>query len=99
MHLPINDIVKNFQFDYQVYYHGTGKEISVFPAYISDTVVVLHYYDTKRKVWSKLDYFPLYKKDMLEILRKDFEIVSIVHDFSKKNKVKSQFIQYLVRKK
>ncbi|MBI5733735.1 MAG: hypothetical protein HY973_02210 [Candidatus Kerfeldbacteria bacterium] len=99
MNLPIKEIVKNFYFDYTVYYHGSQKDIIVFPAYISDTIVVLHYYDIKQKTWSKLDYFPLYQYDMIEILSQHFEIEKIYHDFSEENKQKSIFIQYLARKK
>ncbi len=99
MNLPIKEIVKNFYFDYTVYYHGSQKDIIVFPAYISDTIVVLHYYDIKQKTWSKLDYFPLYQYDMIEILSQHFEIEKIYHDFSEENKKKSIFIQYLARKK
>ena len=99
VNLPINDVLKNFQFDYTVYYHGSGKDITVFSAYISDTVIVLHYYDKKRKIWSKLDLYPIYQKDMLEILSKDFIIEKIYHDFEDKKKEKSLFVQYLVRRK
>jgi hypothetical protein len=99
INLPIKEVVKNFNFDYTVYYHGSQKDIVVFPAYISDTIVVLHYYDIKQKIWSKLDYFPLYQHDMIEILSHDFEIEKIYHDFSEENKRKSIFIQYLARKK
>lgn len=99
MNLPINDVLKNFQFDYTVYYHGSGKDITVFPAYISDTVIVLHYYDKKRKIWGKLDLYPIYQKDMIEILSKDFIIEKIYHDFEDKKKEKSLFVQYLVRRK
>jgi 2-polyprenyl-3-methyl-5-hydroxy-6-metoxy-1,4-benzoquinol methylase len=55
MNLPKEEIFQNFTFDYTVYYHGFQREILVFPAYISETVVVLHYYDQKNKIWSKLD--------------------------------------------
>ncbi len=99
MNLPIKEVVKNFHFDYTVYYHGSEKDIIVFPAYISDTIVVLHYYDVKRKVWGKLDYFPLYEHDMVEILSHHFEVEKIYHDFSEEAKKKSIFIQYLARKK
>ncbi|MBI2044974.1 class I SAM-dependent methyltransferase [Candidatus Pacearchaeota archaeon] len=99
MNLPINDVLKNFQFDYTVYYHGSGKDIVVFPAYISDTVIVLHYYDKKRKIWSKLDLYPIYQKDMIEILSKDFVIEKIYYDFEDKKKEKSLFVQYLARRK
>lgn len=99
MNLPIKDIVKNFHFDYTVYYHGSEKDILVFPAYISDTIVVLHYYDMKRKIWSKLDYFPLYQYDVIEILNKHFILEKIFHDFEERNKTKSIFIQFIARKK
>ena len=99
MNLPIKEVVKNFYFDYTVYYHGSQKDIVVFPAYISDTITVLHYYDRQQKVWSKLDYFPIYQYDMVEILSQHFEIEKIYHDFSPESKNKSIFLQYLARKK
>ncbi|MCD4666313.1 hypothetical protein K8R47_00700 [archaeon] len=99
MNLPKEKVFENFTFDYTVYYHGFQKKITVFPAYVSDTVVVLHYYDKSNKVWSKLDLYPIYQKDMIEILSKDFVIEQIYHDFEKKEKKKSLFVQYLARKK
>jgi len=99
MNLPKEKILENFSFDYSVYYHGFQKDIMAFPAYISDTVVVLHYYDKKNKKWSKLDLYPIYQKDMIEILSKDFVIEKIFHDFQEGNKKKSLFVQYLARKK
>ncbi len=99
MNLPKNEIFKNFTFDYTVYYHGFQDAITVFPAYISETVVVLHYYDKQAKIWSKLDLYPIYQADMREILSKDFEIEAIYHDFGKEPKEKSLFVQYLARRK
>ena len=99
MNLPKEKVFENFTFDYSVYYHGFQKEILVFPAYISDTVVVLHYYDKSKKIWSKLDLYPIYKKDMIEILSNDFKIEKIYYDFEEKEKKKSLFIQYLAKRK
>lgn len=99
MNLPKEKILENFTFDYTVYYHGFQKGILAFPAYISDTVVVIHYYDTKNKKWSKLDLYPIYQKDMVEILSKDFVIEKIYYDLEEKKKDKSLFVQYLARKK
>lgn len=99
MNLPKEKIFENFTFDYSVYYHGFQSKIIVFPAYISETVVVLHYYDKEGKKWSKLDLYPIYQKDMIEILSKDFIIEKIYHDFTEEDKEKSLFIQYLARKK
>ncbi|MBU0466475.1 MAG: class I SAM-dependent methyltransferase [Nanoarchaeota archaeon] len=99
MNLPKEKIFENFTFDYTIYYHGSEKRIIVFPAYISDTVVVLHYYDKENKVWSKLDFYPIYQKDMVEILSRDFVIEKKFHDFEEKEKKKSIFVQYLARKK
>lgn len=99
MNLPKEKILENFTFDYSVYYHGFQEKIIVFPAYISETVVVLHYYDKKAKKWSKLDLYPIYQKDMKEILSKDFVIEEIYHDFKKEKKEKSLFVQYLARRK
>ena len=99
MNLPKEKIFENFTFGYSVYYHGFQKNILVFPAYISDTVVVLHYYDKTNKKWSKLDLYPIYQKDMIEILNKDFVIEKVYHDFKEGRKEKSLFVQYLVRKK
>ncbi|HBR13492.1 MAG TPA: hypothetical protein DD697_02185 [Candidatus Komeilibacteria bacterium] len=99
MNLPIEEIFNKFTFAQTIYYHGFQKKILVFPAYISETVVVLHYYDKSKKIWSKLDLYPVYLKDMLDILSKDFEIEKIYHDFKPGAKTKSLFIQYLARKK
>ncbi len=99
MNLPKEKIFENFTFDYSIYYHGFPKKVLVFPAYISDTVIVLHYYDVENKKWSKLDLYPIYQKDMIDILSKDFIIEKIYHDFQEGNKKKSLFIQYLARKK
>lgn len=99
MNLPKEEIFKNFTFDYSIYYHGFQEKILVFPAYISDTVVVLHYYDKERKIWSKLDLYPIYQEDMIEILSKYFEIEETYYDFGKGNKDKSLFIQYLAKRK
>jgi len=99
MNLPKDQVFKNFTFDYTVYYHGAKDRIIVFPAYISETVVVLHYYDREEKIWSKLDLYPIYQKDMIEILSKDFEIEAVFHDFEQEKKEKSLFVQYLAKKK
>ena len=99
MNLPKDKILENFTFDYSVYYHGFQKNVMVFPAYISDTVVVLHYYDEKDKTWGKIDLYPIYQKDMVEILSKDFLIEKVYHDFKEGKKDKSLFVQYLCRKK
>ena len=99
MNLPKEKIFENFTFEYTVYYHGFQRRIIVFPAYISETVVVLHYYDRAKKVWSKLDLYPIYQKDMIEILSRDFKIEKIYHDFREEPRKKSLFIQYLARRK
>ena len=99
MHLPTADVFRNFTFDYSIYYHGFQTKILVFPAYISETVVVLHYYDKENKTWSKLDLYPIYQEDMIEILSKDFVIEKIYHDFKEGKKNKSLFVQYLARRK
>lgn len=99
MNFPKEEIFKNFTFDNTVYYHGFQEKVLVFPAYISETVVVNHYYDKEAKVWSKLDLYPIYQKDMLDILSEDFEVEHIYHDFEEGHKDKSLFIQYLARRK
>ncbi len=99
MNLPKEKIFENFTFDYSVYYHGFQEKVLVFPAYVSDTVVVLHYYDKTNKKWSKLDLYPIYQKDMIEILSKDFVIEKIYHDFKEGKKDKSLFVQYLAKRK
>jgi hypothetical protein len=99
MNLPKEKIFSNFTFNYTVYYHGFEKRIIVFPAYISETVVVLHYYDKKTKTWSKLDLYPIYQNDMLEILSREFVVEKIFYDFEPEVKTKSLFIQYLARRK
>ena len=99
MNLPKEKIFQAFTFGYSIYYHGFPNKILVFPAYISDTVIVYHYYDIKDKKWGKLDLYPIYQKDMIEILSKDFTIEKIYYDFGKGTKEKSLFIQYLCKKK
>ena len=97
--LPKEKIFENFRFNYSVYYHGFQEKVLVFPAYISDTVVVLHYYDKDSKKWSKLDLYPIYQKDMIDILSEDFVIEKIYYDFKEEKKEKSLFVQYLARRK
>ncbi len=99
VNLPKEKILENFTFDYSVYYHGFGDRVVMFPAYISDTLVVLHFYDKESKQWCKCDVFPIYQNDMIDILSKDFIIERIYHDFSEEPKTKSLFVQYLARKK
>lgn len=99
MNLPKEEIFKNFHFDNTVYYHGFQERVLVFPAYISETVVVNHYYDKEAKTWSKLDLYPIYQKDMLDILSEDFEVKHIYHDFEEVQKEKSLFVQYLAKRK
>jgi hypothetical protein len=99
MNLPKEKIFSNFTFNYTVYYHGFEKRVVVFPAYISETVVVLHYYDKTSKTWSKLDLYPIYQNDMLEILGKEFVVEKIFYDFEPEVKTKSLFIQCLARRK
>lgn len=98
MNLPKEKIVQNFTFDYSVYYHGFQKKVMVFPAYISDTVVVLHYYDKEEDLWSKLDLYPIYQKDMADILGTDFKLEKVFYDFGNGTKNKSLFVQYLARR-
>lgn len=99
MNLPKEKVFENFTFDYTVYYHGFQDKVLVFPAYISETVVVLHYYDRERKVWSKLDLYPIYQDDMMDILSKDFTVEKVYYDFGETRKEKSLFVQWLARRK
>lgn len=99
MHLPPSDIFKHFSFNYTIYYHAVGERVVVFPAYISETVVVLHYYDKQNKTWSKLDLYPIYQTDMIENLSENFEIEKVYHDLDDGHKDKSLFVQYLARRK
>jgi len=99
MFLPPQEIMKQYAFDYTTVYHGAGKDIIVFPAYISEIVVVLHYYDRQRKMRSKLDLYPIYHHDMIAILSQEFTIEQVYYDFKKTAKEKCILRQYLVRKK
>jgi len=99
MHLPADKILEEFKFPRTPYYKGTNARITVFPAYISDTVVVLHYYDTQQKVWAKLDLYPIYGQDMRDILSRDFTIEKVYRDFEEGTKEKSLFVQYLAKRK
>ena len=96
-HFTKENIFEKFKFNKTVYYHGN---VVVFPVYISDSIVVFHYYDTENKKWSEIaDLYPLFQKDTLNILGKSFTVEKIYHDFEEKNKTKSQFVQYLLRRK
>lgn len=96
MNLPKEEIFDKFSFDYTVMYHGN---MLVFPGYISETVVVLHYYDIENKKWGTLDLYPIYHSDMLDIISKDFTVEKVYHDFEDGSKNKSLFIQYLCRRR
>ena len=104
MDQPSEEIIRRFTFQKSVYYHGTPSPVRVVPAYISDTVVVMHYYIPSLRIWSKLDLYPIYHSDLLDILSRSFSIERIFHDFVEVNHTrkmprKSQFIQYLIRKR
>lgn len=99
INLSREEISQRFTFNYSIYYHGFQEKIVVFPAYISDTVVVLHYYDKEQKLWSKLDLYPIYQADMLDILSKDFDVEKIFYDFKKGSQEKSLFVQYLAKRR
>ena len=93
--LPKEKILKKFSFDQTVYYHG---KIIALPVYISDSIIVFHYYDEQNKKWSEIaDLYPLYQKDIADILSENFIIEKTYHDFGRIKK-KSQFVQYLARK-
>jgi len=97
--LELEDIVSRFQFEKSVYYHGAARDARVFPAYISDTLVVLHYYDLRRSVWSANDFFPIYERDMVHMLSADFHIERTYYDFSLGAPGKSLFLQFLATAK
>lgn len=99
MHLSPEQVRKAYTFDTTVYYHGAQKEIVVFPAYISETVIVFHYYDLHGKQRSKLDLYPIYHHDMMDILSEEFEVVQVRYDFQEDVKEKCVLRQYLARKK
>ena len=98
INLPEEKITAGFTFDYTVYYHGAQHQIQVYPAYISDSLIVLHYYDIGSKTWSKLDYFPIYEHEMAEILGQYFTIEKTFYDFGQGNQQKSMFVQYLAKR-
>jgi hypothetical protein len=93
-----DNIAEGFTFDYTVYYHGAQKSINVIPAYISETLIVLHYYDLEDRIWSKLDYCPIYHDEMLSILNHHFTVEKVFHDFELGANGKSMFVQYLAKK-
>jgi len=99
MLLHPSEIMQAYKFTKNVHYHGTDTHIVVFPAYISDTVVVLHYYDNKHKRWSKLDLYPVYHNDLMETLSDQFEIEQIYYDYDVIPTQKCMLRQYLARKK
>lgn len=99
MMLRPEEIMHAYTFNKKVHYYGTDKEIIVFPAYISDTVVVLHYYDTSNKTRSKLDLYPVYHNDIVETLSDQFEIEQIYYDYDVTPSPKCMLRQYLARKK
>ncbi len=95
----ISDIESYFDFGYTVYYHGAKKNISAFPVFIERDLVIFHYYYHDKKIWCKKIYFPIYHKDMLDMLSKIFLIKNIYSDFKAGFFKKSIFLQYLVCKK
>jgi hypothetical protein len=97
--LSKEDIFEKFCFEKVVYYHGFQREITVFPAHISPNLVILHYYYKQEKKWSSMSYFPILQTEMMEMLSDKYLIEKVYHDFSSEETFKSQFIQYLVRKK
>lgn len=99
MLLHPSEIMQAYNFEKKVHYYGTDKEIVVFPAYISDTVVVLHYYDKKEHIRSKQEYFPVYHNDLVETLSDLFEIEEIYYDYEVVPTQKCMLRQYLARKK
>ena len=99
---PIETVRANFKFGESVYYHGFETKIKMFPGYISETVVVFHYYDTQKRIWSTFLVSPICQKEMLQILGKDFVVEKVFHDFKEVKGTapsKSLFVQYLARKK
>lgn len=90
--------MEQFRFQKSVYYHGTTERTRVFPAYISGSLVVMHYYNLRQEIWSANDFFPIYHRDMLYMLRGDFRIKQVYHDFSPHSTFRSLFVQYLVER-
>ncbi|MEK7514902.1 MAG: class I SAM-dependent methyltransferase [Patescibacteria group bacterium] len=85
--------------DPSTYYHGFQSHVVTFPAYVSDSLVVMHFYDTEKKIWSKLDIFPLFPEEMASLLSEHFTIEHTFYDFEPEHKTKSLFTQYIAKKK
>lgn len=99
VHLHYEEVIKAYTFKNSSHYRGSWENLVTFPAYISDTLVVLHYYDTQNHQRSKLDSNPIYHVDMLEILEEEFIIEKVYYDFDETPKDKCILRQYLARKK
>ena len=51
------------------------------------------------KVWSKLDLYPIYYDDMIEILSTDFEVEDVFYDLGRGSKEKKSVCAILSQKK
>ena len=99
MMLHPEEIMKAYTFEKKVHHHWTDKKLTVFPAYISDAVVVLHYYNHENKTRWKQEYFPIYHNDIVETLSEKFEIEQIYSDYDVTPTQKCMLRQYLAKKK
>lgn len=98
MMLHPEEIIKAYSFEKKVHFHDNNK-LTIFPAYISDAVVVLHYYNHHHKIWWKQEYYPIYHNDIVETLSDKFEIEQVYYDYEVTPKQKCILRQYLARKK
>ena len=80
-----------------VCYHGLGDRRLAFPAYVSDELVVYHYYDLDQRVWSANDFFPVMHEAMLAAFQGLFTIDAVLCDYEVRKAQAGQFIQYLVK--
>lgn len=81
-----------------VCYHGVTDRRRAFPAYVSEELVVFHYYDLDLRVWSTNDFFPVMHRAMLSALQESFVLEAVLRDYEASSAPVGQFIEYLVSK-
>jgi len=96
-HTP-QERMRRFSRMQSVCYHGLDDRRLAFPAYVSDELVVYHYYDLDQRVWSANDFFPVMHEAMLAAFQDLFTIDVVMSDYEARKAPVGQFIQYLVRK-
>lgn len=95
---PHDYIMRYCNLNKSVCYHGVDR-IKVYPGYISNDEITLHYYDETLKNWSHLSYFPLNVLEMRSLLEERFIIEEIFYDYGKEYHPQYILCQILARKR